>query len=104
MENLIAGVHSIDTRMKEITDRTRRIETRLTRYIEAQGVETGAHKPRWKQGGIVAIPTMVTSLADILGVIPKGYEGDVDLVFRGHVVASLYLPEVSTTVPENTND
>ena len=55
--------------LQEVVDRTRRTETRLTKYLEAIGFVTGARKPVW-QGGAIEVPSPATSLTDILSVVP----------------------------------
>lgn len=56
--------------VQEIKDRCRRLETRLTKYLETQGFDTQRRMPLWKNGEI-AIPSMECSVADIMSVIPK---------------------------------
>lgn len=55
----------------EVKDRSRRIETRLTRYIEAQGFETGATKPVFNTDDhAVQVPSLDASLRSIFASIP----------------------------------
>lgn len=55
--------------VREIKDRCRRMETRLTKYLEEQGFDTQRKMPTC-QGNVVTIPSMECSLADILSVMP----------------------------------
>lgn len=54
---------------KEVRDRLRRIETRLTKYLEQQGFDTQRKLPVWK-GSSIEIPSMECAVADILAAIP----------------------------------
>jgi hypothetical protein len=54
---------------QEMKDRLRRIETRLTSFMEQNGFDTGSKKPEWRQDHVV-IPSMSARLDDILAVIP----------------------------------
>ena len=58
-----------DKDISEVKDRCRRIETRLTRFLEAQGFDTQRKMPTLR-GNEVSIPSMECSLADILSVMP----------------------------------
>ena len=63
-------------KLNEIHQRTRRIETRLTRFIAEQGFETGGRKPEWQvEGYNIVLPNVAASLTDILAALPKG-EGE----------------------------
>lgn len=69
--------------LQEVVDRTRRTETRLTKYLEAIGFVTGARKPVW-QGGAIEVPSPATSLTDILSVVPDTWNPDADIVVLCH--------------------
>ena len=61
--------------LKEIRDRTRRTETRLTKYMTHQGFDVETAKCVWvtspqPSGGYVAIPSRQCSIQEILAVIP----------------------------------
>ncbi len=73
--------------IKETFDRTRRIETRLTRYLEAKGFETKVQKPLWDRG-TVQIPSMACSVKDILEAIPPGVR-EAAVSHQGTVVLEL---------------
>jgi hypothetical protein len=85
-----------DPLIKEMTDRLRRIETRLTKFMEAQGFDMQTKRPDWviKEGvGTVIVPTDMCSIKDILSVIPDGYEDDIDVLHRGMFVFRLQCPQ-----------
>jgi hypothetical protein len=64
--------------LKEVVDRTRRIETRLTKYLEAQGFETQAQRPLWKDG-TVHVPSPACSIKDILAVVPNEWDREAEI-------------------------
>lgn len=76
----------------EVLDRVRRIETRLTRYLEAQGFETGARKPTFHKGTLI-VPTKAISLNDMLGAVPEGWssEEEIEVIFEGKRITSIYV-------------
>lgn len=55
--------------IREVKDRCRRIETRLTKFLESQGFDTQRKLPTCR-GNMVSIPSMECSLADILACVP----------------------------------
>lgn len=77
---------------QELLDRTRRMETRLTRYLLEQGVELGTmERPWWDPdfigGPSVHIPSINTALADILKTVPSTHK---TLVFVVHKNTQLF--------------
>jgi len=79
-------------KLDEVVARARRIETRLTSFLEAQGHETNVKRPIWDARGIVDVPSLRTSVEDILGAIPRG-AAFVTLTHHGAVIARLELPK-----------
>lgn len=77
--------------MKEVADRTRRIETRLTRYLEKQGFDTQTQRPVWRNGQI-DIPTMACSVHDVMAIVPSAWPADevIDVYHQGEFVMSFY--------------
>ena len=75
---------------KEILDRVRRVEIRLTRLMEAQNVETGIVRPVWEDGTI-RLPSRMASVMDCLRVVPDDWPSDKDiyLMFKDQVVATV---------------
>ena len=82
--------------LSEIRDRVRRIETRSTKYFEAQGFDTGSTRAVWlgfqptMDAARINLPTPGIALKDILAVIPKDFEGDVDLYVGEELIATIY--------------
>ena len=75
--------------IKEILDRTRRIETRLASYLTKIGMYTQA-LPEWLDapgGGYIRIPALDTPISSCLKVIPNGYDQEVEVVHGGDIVA-----------------
>lgn len=78
--------------VREIVDRTRRIETRLTRFLESQGFDTQVQKPVWRNGQI-DIPTAACSIHDCLEVVPKDWKSDqeIEVYHKGEFVMAFFL-------------
>ena len=84
-------MNDMNETLRELTARTRRIETRLTAYLISQGSEVGA-PPQWvdtPDGGYVSITELTTSLMACMALIPPGCDYDVDVVHGGVIVAVL---------------
>ncbi len=83
-------------RIGEIQDRLRRIETRLTKYMQERGFDTQVQEAAWGPGYVI-IPSVDIRLRDLLKAIPAsyGWEDDLEVVHAGEVVAVLtaYVPE-----------
>ena len=81
------------TAISEILDRTRRIETRLTRFMEDQGFDTQVRRPVWNNG-VINVPSPATSLKDCLAVIPPSWNPDDPIVVmhKDTKVAEWYKP------------
>ena len=73
---------------RETNDRLRRMETRLTKFMEWSGFDTEVRRPRFADGRLT-IPTDATSLRDCLATIPDHWTAPVILVHKGQVVAVL---------------
>lgn len=87
---------------REILDRTRRIETRLTRYMEARGFDTQVQRPRWEDNGTIHAPTSSISLKDCLAVIPRDWPLDksITVFAKDDIMAYLYIPANSPYVDD----
>lgn len=76
----------LEAKIQEVVDRSRRIETRLTKYLEEQGFNTQGRKPLWREVegiGRLDIPAMGCSIDDCLTAIPPTYpKGDEVLVYH----------------------
>jgi hypothetical protein len=67
----------------EIKDRARRIETRLTKFLESQGFDTQRKLPTCR-GNVVSIPSMECSLADIMAAVPSPRVPGLDSIVITH--------------------
>lgn len=56
--------------LKEMSDRMRRMETRLTKFLMTMGFDTETHRPLWRDGTIY-LPSTSASLKSCLEVIPE---------------------------------
>lgn len=67
--------------LSEAVSRSRRIETRLTRYLEVQGIDTKIQRPFFKDGKII-VPSPAVSIENIVQTIPRRWVGNepVDVV------------------------
>jgi len=79
--------------IQEAVDRSRRIETRLTKYLVGIGVETGVRRPVWHEGTVEA-PSPATSLMDCLSVIPATWDPneEVLVIYRGRPLGCVLKP------------
>jgi hypothetical protein len=79
---------------REAAERTRRIETRLTKWLVSEGFETGSQLPVWYDDGVVEVPSRATSLTDIQSVVPIDWDRDYEItvMFRGHVLGVVLRP------------
>jgi hypothetical protein len=89
--------------LQEIMDRTRRIETRLTRFMEAQGFDTQVQRPQWLPpqeagaAGAILLPTPATSLRDCLDVVPGDWDSlrPIVLIVKDEHIGTLLMPPIS---------
>lgn len=88
----------VEYKLNEVVDRCRRMETRLTRFLEASGFDTGTKKPVWKNGTIAA-PSIDCSMRDLLRCVPADWPADEEIyvAVKGDLIMSVYLP---STMPE----
>lgn len=80
--------------LKEIADRCRRMETRLTKFMEAQGFDTRVQRPLFLSTGELRVPSLAVSLQDCLAAIPPDWSDD-DEIFvthHGQTVMSVFVP------------
>lgn len=71
---------------QETLERTRRIETRLTKLSVAMGVHTQAQAPEYKDGKIY-LPSIHTSLKEILDALPGDASGSTKVYLGDQLVA-----------------
>lgn len=76
----------------EVLSRVRRIETRLTQLMVGLGVPTQAQKPKFDAGSrTVTVPSIHSSLQEILDSIPEGWQGPVHVCIGSRQVATVAL-------------
>ena len=74
----------------EMLQRVRRIETRLTQLMLAQGVSTQAQKPKFdSKTSTLQVPSRHTSLMECTKAIPNGWDRPVRILVGGDLVAVL---------------
>lgn len=75
--------------IQETADRTRRIETKLTRALASQGFDVQTSKPLWVEPDMLIIPSRSVSLGDCLTTVPLPYTGYMRVVCDGQVIAHI---------------
>ena len=74
----------------ELIERMRRIETKLTRYMMAQGFDTQSEQPRFDaETHSLHIPSRHVSLQHCLDAVTAEWEGPVDVYIQGDYVTTL---------------
>lgn len=77
---------------EETLARTRRIETRLTQLMIGLGIGTKADKPVFNQEhNTIRVPSMHSSLQEILDSIPEGWQGPIRVCIGTNEVADIAL-------------
>lgn len=62
--------------LQQILERLVRVETRLTRYLQQRGFDTGADKPRYSAAdGTIKLPSPHCRLEEVLNCIPAAEYG-----------------------------
>ena len=89
----------------ELQQRLRRVETRLTRYMEAQGFETHTQKPRFEVGGrslsrtrgTIYVGTPNVGAKELLTCVPGNWhvddEIDVININGNELIFTFFVPE-----------
>lgn len=70
----------------EIRDRTKRLETRMTKWLGTQGFDTRVRRAALVGPGEVDVPSPACSLKEILDCIPQSWAGPVVVSFEGRVL------------------
>lgn len=80
--------------LKEIADRCRRMETRLTKFLESQGFDTRVQRPIFLPTGELRVPSLAISLQDCIAVIPPNWSEDEEIfvTLQGEPVMSVFVP------------
>jgi hypothetical protein len=85
MQPALSGVTSFSSsdraNLLEVVQRSRRIETRLTRLLETEGIQTGIQRPWWMDDRVV-VPSPMTTLDAILKCIPEGWSTPVQVILK----------------------
>ena len=76
--------------MREILDRARRTETRVTKIALALNVNPGAAKPHW-DNVLIAVPSRECAISDILLAVPIDwpFDQEIKVVIGGDFVCFL---------------
>lgn len=75
---------------EELLARARRTETRLTQLLVGLGIGTKAEKPAFDQThGTIQIPSMHSSMNEILDSIPEGWQGPVGVCIGAKPFATI---------------
>lgn len=78
------------TKENEVLERIRRIETRVTHGFQALGVDTRSQKPVFDyDSGCLTIPSMHSSLKEILAAIPVEWHGTVVVQIGTTIMATI---------------
>lgn len=89
---------SADYDMKEVVDRCRRMETRLTRFLESQGFDTQVKRATWRHDGgshgVVTVPSPAVALKEIMATIPSNWspEDGIRVEHKGETIAWVFVP------------
>lgn len=79
----------------EVRDRSRRVETRLAKFLEAQGFEINNRHPAWRSPGIIEVPDRNMSISEILKVIPSDWGGKVAVVHDNKLLCIVQLAPIA---------
>lgn len=81
-----------NAQLSEIMDRCRRIETRLTKYLEIQGFDTRVRKPDWEDGEII-VPSLSVSVQDCIAVVPREWDvaDPIRVTHKGRLLLTFYI-------------
>jgi hypothetical protein len=71
--------------LSEVLDRSRRIETRLTGFLEAQGYDTRVRRPVFKDGEL-HVQSAGISLSECMAALPEWHRDETAVVFNGEVL------------------
>jgi hypothetical protein len=74
--------------LHEMKDRLRRMETRLVKLFEHLGLDTERKLPDYGSG-VVNIPSMMTSIEDIMRALPEGTKLPINVFHKKQYVVTL---------------
>jgi hypothetical protein len=72
----------------ETLQRVRRIETRVTQLLVGMGINTQAQRPTFNCGNLT-IPSLHSSLKEVIDSIPESWRGPVDVFLGERLVVTL---------------
>jgi len=80
--------------MKEVVDRCRRMETRLTKFLESQGFDTQVKRATWKDDRTITVPSPSVSLKEVMTTIPSTWppEDGIRVEHKGETIAWVFVP------------
>jgi muconolactone delta-isomerase len=89
--NLVTQLQAMQTAVSEIKDRTRRTETRLTTFLNAQGHDTKVTRPRFDYTTVsLYAASPESSVRELLEAIPLDMrENEVAIRLGGEVIGYL---------------
>lgn len=82
----VSDARTVDQRDKEVQDRVRRIETRLTKLLRHLGLDDQGSMPEWKDGS-VEVPSISVPLKDIMAVVPPDWKAHFWVLHKGTSIA-----------------
>jgi hypothetical protein len=77
-----------DNTLREIVDRLRRLETRLTKYMISQGFDSQTQTPVWLDDGYLEVPSLHVELSDIVKSVPDSWNEEVVITHKGNPIIS----------------
>lgn len=80
-----------DEMISEILDRSRRIETRLVSFLEAQGFDTRVRRPLFKDG-CVHVQSPATSINEIMAVVPDWHNENTPVMLKDEIICWVIRP------------
>jgi predicted NAD/FAD-binding protein len=87
MEKLLELLKTLQRDVNETRDRTRRVETRITKYLETQGFDTQVRRGQWLPAlSIIEVPARDVTLREIIELLPAGHSERVPVVIKNDVV------------------
>jgi hypothetical protein len=84
---------SEDEVLNEVLDRVRRLETRVTAFLEANGYDTRVRRPLFKDGGVF-VQSAATSISEVLSSIPKWHNGLTPIILGEEILCDIKPNEV----------
>lgn len=92
----------LDSNMKEVVDRCRRMETRLTRFLESQGFDTQVKRAMWRDDdpssaglrSTIVVPSPAVSLKEVLTTVPSYWSPSdgIRIEHKGETLAWVFIP------------